>query len=193
MLLTVAGTHSPEEPPLTSHPGCWTFQEGKPDGRRVQQRPPQARAQVPTRLRRSSKRLQHLPRPLSLGHSSSRGPVHVACGPHVRPWTCFLLSVLSGRLFGVALLFTSPSSPSSCPSCFLLLTSRCFLLSICLSPLTPALPAPLLWGLLASPQAAPCPWWGVLHFPNPFLSFFFIIFLLILSPRLWCLHASCDV
>ena len=35
---------------------------------------------------------------------------------------------------------------------------------------------------------------GALHFPNPFLSFFFIIFLLLcLSPRLWCLHASRDV
>lgn len=55
----------------------------------------------------------------------------------LRPWTCFLLSVLSGRQFGVTLLFTPPSSPSSCPSCFLLLTSRCSLLSVCLSPLTP--------------------------------------------------------
>ena len=43
----------------------------------------------------------------------------------LRPWTCFLLSVLRGHHFGVPLLFTPPSSPALCPSCLLLLTCRC--------------------------------------------------------------------
>lgn len=45
---------------------------------------------------------------------------------------------------------------------------RLFFLCVCLSPPTPALPAPLLWGLLASPQAAPCPWWGSSSFSKSF-------------------------
>lgn len=86
VLVTVAGTCSPEEPPLASHPGCRTFQEDKPDGHRVQQRPPQARTQMPTHLTRSSKRLQQLLHPLSLGNSFSQRacPLRV-CSPHVRP------------------------------------------------------------------------------------------------------------
>lgn len=140
MLVTVAGTHSLEEPPLTSHPGCWMFREGQLDGCRVQQRPPQARtgAHPPETL------VQASPAPAS---PAEPGPLVQpwACSLRMwftrqallRPWTCFLLSVLSGRQFGVALLFTPPSFPSSCPSCFLLLTSRCSLLSVCLSPLTP--------------------------------------------------------
>ncbi|KAI4561049.1 hypothetical protein MJG53_017678 [Ovis ammon polii x Ovis aries] len=86
--------------------------EGKPDGHRVQQRPPQVRTQMPTHLKRSSKHLQHLPHPLSLGHSLSRfaSRVWFARQALLRPWTRFLPSVLSGRHFGVALLFTTPFS-----------------------------------------------------------------------------------
>ena len=67
---------------------------------------------MPTHLKRSSKHLQHLPHPLSLGHSLSRftSRVWFARQALLRPWTRFLPSVLSGRHFGVALLFTTPFS-----------------------------------------------------------------------------------
>ncbi|KAI4530760.1 hypothetical protein MG293_018618 [Ovis ammon polii] len=88
------------------------FQEGKPDGHRVQQRPPQVHTQMPTHLKRSSKHLQHLPHLLSLGHSLSQfaSRVWFARQALLRPWKHFLPSVLSGRHFGVALLFTTPFS-----------------------------------------------------------------------------------
>lgn len=124
---------TPHLTPDVGHSGGQTGPE-----HRVQQRPPQvAHRSYPPGSARPS--ISNTCLTAESGHSLSRFASRVwfarqallGPGPAL-PAECPQWSVILG------LLSSSPHpSPSSCPPCFLLLTSRCSLLSVCLSPPTP--------------------------------------------------------